>query len=278
MNPSMLVVGHGTTREAGARAFLSFVDRLRRGAGGAHDVAGGFIELASPRLADAVGALYHRGGRHLVAVPMVLIAAGHGKSDIPELLRDEAALRPDLSFSYGRPLGPHPSLLSPLLARIDAALSPGTPRADTTVILVGRGSSDPDANAEVAKVARLVFELGGFAAVEPAYVSLTEPGVPAALDRVAALGASRVVVAPYLLFPGVLADRIAERAAHWSRARSEPIPIAVAGVIGDCDELAELVAERYDEALRGDIRMNCDTCWHRAPLAGHRHDSRHDHH
>jgi sirohydrochlorin cobaltochelatase len=44
--------------------------------------------------------------------------------------------------------------------------------------------------------------------------------------------------------------------------------VRVAGLIGDCPELAGLVLERYQEAVRGDIRMNCDTCAYRIALPG----------
>ena len=42
----------------------------------------------------------------------------------------------------------------------------------------------------------------------------------------------------------------------------------MAGLIGDCDELADVVTERYAEAIAGDIRMNCDTCVYRVALPG----------
>jgi sirohydrochlorin cobaltochelatase len=139
--------------------------------------------------------------------------------------------------------------------------------ADTAVVLVGRGSSDPDANAEICKVARLLWEGRGFDAVEPSFVSLAEPSVPATLERVRRLGARRVVVAPYFLFPGVLPDRIAAQSAAFA-ADHPVLDVRVADVIGDCDELADLVLARYHEALHGDIRMNCDTCAYRVLLPG----------
>jgi sirohydrochlorin cobaltochelatase len=141
--------------------------------------------------------------------------------------------------------------------------------SDTTVLLVGRGSTDPDANAEVAKVARLLAETTEVAGVEYGFVSLAPPDVAAGLERCRRLGARRIAVLPYFLFTGVLPRRVAAQAAAW--AASHEVPVAVADVIGDCDELADLVIERYREALAGDIRMNCDTCLYRVPLPGHRH-------
>jgi sirohydrochlorin cobaltochelatase len=133
------------------------------------------------------------------------------------------------------------------------------------VVLVGRGSTDPDGNAEVAKVARLLWEGRGYADVGLSFVSLAEPAVPAALERARRLGAERIVVAPYFLFAGVLPDRVTAQAGTF--AEQHPgVDVRVAGLIGACDELAGL--ERYAEALRGDIRMNCDTCAYRIAMPG----------
>ena len=226
-------------------------------------------------------------------MPLVLSAAGHGKGDIPASLAREQVRHPGLRYRYGRPLGPHPVLLDVLEARIDEALGgpgPAAPgeegraaragrrragrggagppaRAGTHVVLVGRGSTDPDGNAEVAKVARLLWEGRGYADVALSFISLTEPSVPAALERARRLGAERIVVAPYFLFAGVLPDRVTAQARAF--AEQHPgIDVRVAGLIGACDELAGLVLERYAEALHGDIRMNCDTCAYRIAMPG----------
>jgi sirohydrochlorin cobaltochelatase len=271
--PPLLVVGHGTRSRDGVAEFGRLIDRLReRGRGRIAAVAGGFIELSDPPLADAMSQLAGSASNpagsawQVAAVPLVLTAAGHGKGDIPAALARERRRHPGLSFHYGRPLGPHPALLAMLEARIDAALA-GAPRGDAHVLLVGRGSTDPDANSEVAKVARLLWEGRGYNAVEYSFISLAEPSVPAALERVRRLGASRIVVAPYFLFPGVLPDRIVTQSREYAAAHPE-LDVRAAAVLGDCDELADLVLERYAEALAGDIRMNCDTCAYRLPLPG----------
>jgi sirohydrochlorin cobaltochelatase len=140
----------------------------------------------------------------------------------------------------------------------------------TTVLLVGRGSTDPDANAEVAKVARLLAETTDVAGVEYGFVSLSPPDVTAGLQRCRHLGATRIVVLPYFLFTGVLPVRVAGQARTWADEHPN-IPVSRAEVIGDCDELADVVIDRYREALAGDIRMNCDTCLYRTALPGHHH-------
>lgn len=270
MTTPLLLVGHGTRDAAGVAAYLDFVRRVGHRLR-ARDVAvaGGFIELSAPPLKDAVAALAEAGHRHLAAVPLVLVAAGHGKGDIPGAMQREQARHAGLTYAYGRPLGPHPTLLDTVAERVDAALA-GDPREGTAVVLVGRGSTDPDANAEVHKVARLLWEGRGYDFVEPAFVSLAWPSVPQALERARRLGAHRVVVAPYFLFPGVLPDRVASQTAEFGHQHGA-LDVRAAQVIGDCDELADVVAERYEEALAGDIRMNCDTCIYRIEMPGHEH-------
>lgn len=261
----LLIVGHGTRSAAGVDEFHRFVDRVRVRAPD-HPVEGGFIELAPPPVTDAVAKVVATGHLEMVTVPLVLTAAGHGKGDIPGAMAREQVRHPGLRYRYGRPLGPHPVLQDVVADRVDTVLD-GASRAGTYVVLVGRGSTDPDANAEVAKVARLLWEGRGYAGVETSFVSLAEPSVPAALDKVRRLGAARVVVAPYFLFPGVLPDRIVAQSQEFGDAHRD-LDVRVAGLIGDCDELAELVLMRYGEALHGDIRMNCDTCVYRVAMPG----------
>jgi sirohydrochlorin cobaltochelatase len=267
--PALILAGHGSRDETGAAAFRAFTTRLAgRLAADGIEVAGGFIELSDPPLREAVAAVARPGGRHLVSVPLVLSAASHSKGDIPAALAREQARHPGLRWSYGRPLGPHPVLLDLLADRIAAVTDPAA--APPAVLLAGRGTTDPDANAELYKVARLLWEGRDYPLAETAFVSLAEPGIAAGLERCRLLGARQIVVARYFLFPGVLPDRVADQARDFGAGYPE-LDVRCTAVLGDCDELAGLVAERYQEALAGDIRMNCDTCVYRAAFPGSGH-------
>ncbi|MFF0205063.1 sirohydrochlorin chelatase [Streptomyces sp. NPDC005017] len=263
--PALLIAGHGTRDEAGAEAFRAFVRELGR----RHPelpVAGGFIELSPPPLGEAVTELVERGVQRFAAVPLMLVSAGHAKGDIPAALAREKERHPGISYTYGRPLGPHPSLLNVLERRLTEVLGDWD-RAEVTVLLVGRGSTDPDANAEVHKAARLLWEGRGFAGVETAFVSLAAPDVPGGLERCVRLGARRIVVLPYFLFTGILPDRVREQTSAWAAGHPEA-EVRSAEVIGPEPELLDLVMERYREALKGDLRMNCDSCVYRIALPG----------
>jgi sirohydrochlorin cobaltochelatase len=283
LNPALLLAGHGTRDPEGAAAFTAFTARVARLHTNEMPVAGGFIELSEPPLKDAVTRLVSGGHRDLVAVPLMLSAAGHSKGDIPAALARETARHPGVGIRYGRPLGPHPVLVDLMAARI-AAVTAGMPEPPA-ILLAGRGTTDPDGNADVVKVARLLWEGRDYEFTETAFVSLARPSVPEGLERCRRLGARHIVVARYFLFPGVLPDRVAEQAAGFAAAHPG-LDVRTTDVLGDCDEVAGLVAERYREALTGDIRMNCDTCLYRIALPGfadrvgasqHPHDHPHDH-
>ena len=270
--PSLLIVGHGSRSAAGVAEYWELARAVTEAAPEL-DVGCGFIELASPDLDTAVDRLVEGGASSVVAVPLVLLGAGHMKDDGPAALHRGRHRHPSVRFAYARHLGLHPDVLTVAEDRIRAAIGDGDP-ARTAVVLVGRGSSDPDANADLYKVARLLWDSRGLALVEPAFVSLAQPSVPAALDRCRLLGATRAVVVPYFLFTGVLVDRIAEQVAAWAAAH--PGVDALPGPhLGADPRIARLVVERYREALAGGAHMNCDLCVYRHPLPGyeHRHSS-----
>jgi sirohydrochlorin cobaltochelatase len=281
--PPLLLAAHGTRDQAGVDAFAALAGRVGRlAAAEGTRVAGGFIELSAPALRVAVADLAAAAPGPMVAVPLMLSAAGHAKGDIPAALARERTRHPGVSFTYARPLGPHPALLGLLTARIAAVSATNPPPA---VLLVGRGSTDPDANADVVKTTRLLWEGRDYPLAETAFVSLARPGVAEGLERCRLLGARQIVVARYFLLPGVLPDRVAEQAAAYAAAHPQ-LDIRCADVLGDCDEIAALVYERYHEALTGDIRMNCDMCVYRIAMPGfehrvgtpqHPHDHPHDH-
>ena len=262
--PALLIVGHGSRDPRGAEEFHELVSLVRDHA--PMPVEGGFIELSRPPISECVNNLRERGAREVSAVPLMLLAAGHAKDDVPATLVREKLTHPDLDFHYGRALGIRPELLELMDERISAVVTEEE-REGTAVLIVGRGSSDPDANSDLAKMARLFFEGRPYPLVETAFVSLAPPSVTEALERCRRLGAGRVAVFSYFLFTGVLEERIREQSRNFAEDNPE-MEVRYAGYFGPDERVAALVMERYRESFEGDIRMNCDVCVHRVALPG----------
>ncbi|MDX6702037.1 MAG: sirohydrochlorin cobaltochelatase, partial [Baekduia sp.] len=162
---ALLIVGHGT-RDADGLAEFHALAGLVREAAGALPIETGFIELAEPLVDAAVDRLVARGPRDVVSVPLVLLAAGHLKNDGPASLERARGRHPGVRFRLGRDLGIDPAVLAVAEDRIRAELGDADP-ATTAVVLVGRGSSDPDACGDLYKVARLLGDGRGLGIVEP---------------------------------------------------------------------------------------------------------------
>ena len=264
--PALLVVGHGSRDADGVEEFWTLAETIRDAAGEL-PIDFGFIEMAQPLVDETLDRLVDSGARRVVSVPLVLLAAGHLKNDGPAALARARLRHPEVEFAMGRDLGIDPVVLDVVEDRIRAAVGDADPET-TAVVLVGRGSSDPDANSDLYKLARLLNDGRALPMIEPAFAGVARPDVPAALERCRRLGANVVVVAPFLLFTGALVPRIYERAAQW--ARDHP-GIAVRGAehLGPDRRLARVVLERYREVLEGDVRMNCDLCTYRVRLPGY---------
>ena len=264
-SPALLIVGHGSRDPRGAREFHELVALVRERSP-ALAVEGGFIELSRPPISECVDRLAEEGTRQVAAVPLMLRAAGHAKDDIPATLVREKMSYPRINFGYGRALGIRPELLELMDAKISAVV-PEEEREETAILLVGRGSSDPDANSDLAKISRLFYEGRRYPMVETAYVSMTPPNVSEGLERLKRLGARRIVVFSYFLFTGVLEERIRHESEEFAGANPE-IAVSYAGYFGPHKKVVDLLMERYHEAVGGDIRMNCDVCVHRVALPG----------
>lgn len=255
MRDGVLVLGHGSRDPAGnleLEAFARKIAELRP----AERVRHGYIELAAPLFADALDGLAVECAR-IVVLPLFLLAAGHVKHDLPRVLADARRRRPGVAFVAARPLGIDPGVLEIAARRLDGAVAGGAAE-ETAVVIVGRGSSDPDANGDLFKVARLLVEGRPFLTAQACFAGIRRPFLPETLDLVARLGPRRVVVVPYVLFAGRILTRLhAELAAF--RARTPAVEAIMAPPLGAPARLLALVQERLAGAGRGDVPA-CDAC------------------
>ena len=261
----VLICGHGSRNRLAVAEFAQLAEALRELVPEV-PVAHGYLEFARPILREGLDSLRAQGVKRVLAVPAMLFAAGHAKNDIPSVLNTYAA-ETGLRIDYGRELGVDLKMIQAAGARIRQALaaadgaSPGVAGADpglgaatpstgevrpaqgapvpineTLLVVVGRGSSDPDANSNVAKVTRMLVEGLGFGWGETVY-------------------------------SGVLVSRIRQHTALVAADHPEVEFIDVS-YLGDHPLVVETFRERLDEVLRGDTQMNCSLCKYRAQVLG----------
>lgn len=260
--PALLLVAHGTRDPRGAQEMGVLTALLRDRLG--VPVAHAWLEdFAEPDVDVAVSALAGSGAQRIVSLPLLTLGAGHAKTDVPTLVAEARATYPAVTITHGRVLGLHPALFALARARVDA-VSPRSGRRGEVLVVAASGSSDPDANGDLAKAARFLAEGTGHRWVEHCFAGVTWPSPEAVLHRVAAAGARRAVVFSWSLLAGLLEQRVAAAAAAVAGAL--PLEVVEAGRFGPDPLLADAVVDRYQEALQGDIRMNCDLCAYRVPL------------
>ncbi|MGD0063278.1 MAG: sirohydrochlorin chelatase [Streptosporangiaceae bacterium] len=239
--PVLVAVAHGSQDPRAsatvAKLMTAVAGRAARRGLPAPDLRTAYLGHAPPSLPQVMSAI--EAGRQVRVLPLLLTAAYHSKVDIPRLLTRVASEFPRLQVSCGRTLGPHPRLLRALARRL-AEEDPGADRARTGVVLAAAGSSDPEANATIARLAARWQEQDGWFAVRPAYASAADPSPAAAVTGLLQAGAPRVVVATYLLAPGFFADRI--RTSSLAAGAS-----AVSPALGACAEVADVLLDRFTE-------------------------------
>jgi len=263
----VMVCGHGSRDDSAVAEFAVLAGHLARRL--PWPVEYGYLEFARPILRDGLDRLRARGVDHVLAVPGMLFAAGHAKNDIPSVLNTYAAAH-SLRIDYGRELGIDPKMLRAAADRIEQAIAaaPGdVPLHETLLVVVGRGASDPDANSNVAKVTRMLWEGFGFGWAETAYSGVTFPLVEPALEHAARLGYRRIVVFPYFLFTGILVERIYEAIDRVAR-RLPGIQFVKAAYLNDHAGVIDTFAERVEQILHGDTAMNCSLCKYRTQVLG----------
>lgn len=265
----VMLCGHGSRNQRAVGEFAALAEALRARLPGI-PVEYGYLEFADPVIHHGLDRLREQGVSRILAVPGMLFAAGHAKNDIPSVLNTYAAKHPGLEITYGRELGVDLKMLRAAGDRIAEGIASALTeiaRTDTLLLVVGRGASDPDANANVAKVMRLLWEGMGFGWGEVAYSGVTFPLITPALEHAARLGYRRIVVFPYFLFTGVLVKRI-YAAADEARSRYPEIDIVNAPYLNDHPLVIDTFLDRLREMLVGQNLMNCALCKYREQVLG----------
>lgn len=280
MNETILLIGHGSRDTHGNREIERFTQMWReRQPSRRIEVC--FIEFASPGLRDGL-LQAARGARRVLVLPLILNAAGHVKMEIPEAIDHAREHCPGTEFLYG----PHLAACDPVLAILQRKLRQAMAELDmpdpttTGVVLLGRGSSDRQANGEMAKMARWLQEETDHELVDLAFTGITWPRLERVVQRQTLLGMTQIVVLPYYLYTGTLMQRIGRQVEHL-RTQYPPIRFAQSEHFGFEPEIFELLEQRVADLQAGvpEARLPCDGCKFReiAHDQGHGHSHEYTH-
>lgn len=277
----LLLVGHGSRDAQGRQNVLDFAAAYQR-LDTSRPVIPCFLELTEPTIQDGVDRCVAEGYTDISVLPVLLFAARHNKFDVTNELDRARTRHPQIQFHYGRHFGIAPEILDlwrDRLAQLDLpAHNPNSiERQETVLLFVGRGSSDPDANGDVAKLARLVWEGSGYSTVETCFIGITHPRLEEGFRRARLYQPRRIIVLPYFLFTGVLMKKI-QRIASEEQALYPDVAIACLPEMGIHHNLMTVMRRREIETQRGTVAMNCEMCKFRLSAQGADHLATGHHH
>ncbi|SEP83953.1 sirohydrochlorin chelatase [Thalassovita taeanensis] len=268
----VMICGHGSRSQSAVDEFSVLARKLPAYLPQGWEMDYGYLEFANPVIRDGLDRLRNKGCDRILAVPGMLFAAMHSKNDIPTVLNTYAATH-GIEVSYGRELGVDPKMIAAAGARVQEAVEHANADLgevalhETCLVVIGRGASDPDANGNVAKVARMLQEGMGFGWLEVGYSGVTFPLVEPCLTHAAKLGYKRIIVFPYFLFTGILIDRIYGFTDQVA-AQNPDIQFVKAGYLNDHPKVLETFAERVTEQVGEVVPPTCGTCKYRTQVLG----------
>ena len=282
----LLLVGHGSRDAEGRQTLLDFAAAYQA-LDTSRPVIPCFLELTEPTIQDGVDQCVAKGYSEISVLPILLFAARHNKFDVT-LELDRARQRyPQLKLHYGRHFGIAPEILDLWRSRLAILHDASYPveeitHEETVLLFVGRGSSDPDANGDIYKLARLLWEGSGYQTVETCFIGITHPRLEEGFRRARLYQPKRIIVLPYFMFTGVLVKKIFAIAAQ-QQTQSPEISITCLPEMGIHPQLLRVLRQREIETQLGQVQMNCELCKFRLAAltpngdASHSHPSAHEH-
>lgn len=283
----LLLVGHGSRDTQGRDCLLEFAAAYQA-LDASRPVIPCFLELTEPSIQAGVDQCVAKGFTDISVLPILLFAARHNKFDVTNELDRARARHPQVTFHYGRHFGITPEILTLWQERLAALDTPelnpqGISREDTVLLFVGRGASDPDANGDVYKLARILWEGSGYKTVEICFIGITHPRLEEGFRRARLYQPKRIIVLPYFLFTGVLVKKIAMVSELEQAAYPETL-ITCLPEMGIHPQLLQILRRRELETQLGQVQMNCEMCKFRLAARGsgevghsHGHDHNHGH-
>lgn len=276
----LLVIGHGTRDDEGRQTFLDFVTAYQA-LDTSRPVIPCFLELTGPTIQEGIDRCVEKGYTEVSALPLLLFAARHNKFDVTNELDRARSRHPQLKFHYGRHFGITPDIIQLWRQRLDRLDDPEfnpqqISRQDTVLLFVGRGSSDPDANGDVYKMARILWEGSGYKTVETCFIGITHPRLEEGFHRTRFYEPKRIIVLPYFLFTGVLVKKIFDVTAAQQEQYPD-ISMTCLPEMGIHPYLLSVMRDREIETQLGEVQMNCEMCKFRLAAVANGQDREHSH-
>ncbi|KMK76057.1 sirohydrochlorin chelatase [Alkalihalobacillus pseudalcaliphilus] len=251
---AILYVGHGSRVKEGNEQLRAFVHKVQNLFSHIPIQEIGFIELESPTIREGLKACVVQGATKITVIPILLLSAGHAKQDIPDELSDFQDEYPNVRIRYGRPIGVEKGVIRILQDRLETVNIPKlnqkplqTERLPQTVLLIGRGSSDPDANSDLCKIARLLWEFTPVKQVEVCFLAATEPTLEEGIEKILRSETEKLILLPYLLFTGVLMKSLEQKKkVIESQGRKQ---VKLADYLGFDHQLVPIISKRVEEVL-----------------------------
>ncbi|WP_461201494.1 sirohydrochlorin chelatase [Anoxybacillus sp. TBDG-1] len=197
---AVLYICHGSRSAEGQKEAIAFVERLSSSISiPIQHIC--FLELCEPNIVAGVERCVRDGATTIYAIPLLLLSANHAKRDIPYELEKAKEMFPSVTITYGKPFGVQRHIVSAISKTIEHA---------DAIVLVGRGSSDIDAQADFKQIAHLLQHETNIP-VYPCYLAAASPSFSDVVTSLAkAAKHKQVAVVPYILFFGQLLDYIHE--------------------------------------------------------------------
>ncbi len=277
MKETILLVGHGSRDPQGNTEIEQFAQQWRK----QHPtwrIEVCFIEFAEITL-DAGFDIAANNSATVLVIPLILNAAGHVKMDIPSHLATARKRHPQVEFRYGKHFGVSMEMLTIMqnsLKNVMQTLAMPDPK-NTGVIILGRGSSDKTANAEVAKLARWLEEDNAHELVNIAFTGITYPRLETVVQRQIKLGMMQIAILPYYLFTGTLINRIKIQQ-QLLQVQYPQIRFSLGTYIGFETEIYALLNSQVAALTNpntNNTMLECDGCEYRAIAQAHGHGHQH---
>ncbi|MEM6366166.1 MAG: sirohydrochlorin chelatase, partial [Planctomycetota bacterium] len=257
-----LLVGHGTRDPNGTVEFFRLAEVLSKRIT-PFPVAACLLEFQHPTIPEAWASLVEQGCRNIRVAPLLLFAAGHARTDIPDAVAECAMTTPHVSYSQSGPLSRAAPIIDLLCTRIKQCAERANwgwqnrSGQSTTLVMVGRGSYDVCAKSDMHVLGEIVARRCRMRNHYTGFYAMAEPKLPDVLDQAAQQsanrpGASRVLVQPHLLFQGRLYDAIRSQV-DQAAERHPDVEFAVGDYLGPVEEVAEALAARAEVGHRKSV-------------------------